>query len=255
MLPARGRRGLGAWLAIPDRIDLARPPLVAVHGVQRGARQQAEAFAEAAACQGVPVIAPIFDHERWPLYQQVVRRGRADLALLALLEELRCQRIWSGGKVLLAGYSGGAQFAHRMAMLYPTRIEKLLTIAAGWYTMPEDSDAFPYGLCDDAWGKRMADGLPEFLKIPMTVAVGALETCDEATRRRPEVDRRQGVDRLQRARAWVGALKERAGALGLPPPARLRVLPGCGHDFRACISTGGLDRRFLSPFVSEQEDV
>ena len=47
--PAKGRGSLGCWLALPPEIATDAPPLVTVHGIHRGARKQAEIFAERAA--------------------------------------------------------------------------------------------------------------------------------------------------------------------------------------------------------------
>ncbi len=189
------------------------------------------------------MIAPLFDEKDWPRYQQVVRGGRADLALLDLMEELRLEGIWRAPRLALAGYSGGAQFAHRFAMLYPHLVERLTVAAAGWYTFPENA-AFPYGLGaaggrNGQWGPRIAAALDAFLAVPVAVCVGSADsTPDENTRRRPELDRQQGADRLTRATRWVEALTAAAAARGMPSRARLHVLEGCGHDFGQCVARG-----------------
>lgn len=240
--PGSGRHGLSCWLALPPRISSSRPPLVAIHGIRRGARSQARAFAARAAAEGRPVIAPLFGKSAWPRYQQVVRGERADLALLGLMDELRLAGIWRARQFTLAGYSGGAQFAHRFALLYPHLIERLTVTAAGWYTMP-DAAAFPYGFGarrpGDEWGARLGAGLDGLLRLPVNVCVGANDAADENTRQRPELDA-QGPDRLARATSWIDALGAAAERRGLPCRARLHVLKGCGHDFRECIRRGGL---------------
>lgn len=242
----RGRDGLAAWIALPAEPGPDPTPLVAVHGIRRQARDQAEAFAARAAALGRPVVAPEFDEARWPLYQQAVRKGRADRALLALLEELRLAGIWRTPRVELFGYSGGAQFAHRFAMLHPHLVGRLSLAAAGWYTMP-DAAPFPYGLGrrdggDTDWGAMMGARLAEFLRLPVTVAVGALDDVPDGNTRRGEaLDRQQGPHRRARAEAWVSALARAAAERGLSAPRiRLEVLPGTGHDFTECIARGGL---------------
>ena len=247
---AKGRGALACWLARPLDMSPGAPPLVAVHGISRGARDQAERFAPRAAALGRPVIAPLFDERRWPIYQQVVRRGRADLALLALMTELRLQGIWQTAAFDLVGYSGGAQFVHRFAMLYPDLVGRLTVTSAGWYTFPDDT-AFPYGLAArpgrrDDWGPRFAAGLDRFLRLSTQVCVGARDSVpDLATRSRPNVNIQQGEDRMTRAKRWVSALREAAAARGITPRLDFRILPDCGHDFRACVCRGGLDRLVL----------
>ncbi len=241
---------LACWLALPHRISSEAPPLVAVHGIRRGARDQAELFAARAAALGRPVIAPLFDEENWRRYQQVVRKKRADLALLALLTELRSADIWRTPSFDLAGFSGGAQFAHRFAMLYPELVARLTVASAGWFTFPDDAP-FPYGLAarpgrPDDWGPQLAAGLDRFLRLPIQVCVGAEDNVtDINTRSGPKIDRQQGKDRVTRATRWAEALREAARERGIAPRVALAVLSGCGHEFRACVLKGGLDRWVL----------
>ena len=135
----RGVRGLGAWVAIPQ----VRPvgmPLVAVHGIMRRAHVQAELHAARAASMGQVVVAPHFTGRAWRNYQRIGRRSRPDLALLDLMRELVFRGLLEPGsdtRFALTGYSGGAQFAHRFAMLHPDRVARLTVTAAGWYTFPD----------------------------------------------------------------------------------------------------------------------
>ncbi len=248
--PRKGRGALDCWIALPNEIAADAPPLVAIHGIQRGVRDQAELYAARASVLGRPVIAPLFDAKEWPNYQQVVRKKRADLALLALMSELRLSGIWRTRNFELAGYSGGAQFAHRFAMLYPHLVARLTVISAGWYTFP-DTAVFPYGLAaragrEDDWGPRLAAGLDRFLRLPIQVCVGAQDNVrDSNTRSGVAIDRQQGADRVTRAARWAEALGEVAAAGGIRPRVKLAMLPDCGHDFRACIRQGSLDRLVL----------
>lgn len=248
--PAKGKDALSCWLAVPSNVSVNASPIVAVHGIRRGAKQQAELLAPRAAALGRPVIAPLFDKVNWPRYQQVVRGNRGDLALLELMSELRLAGTWQTRNFELCGYSGGAQFAHRFAMLYPQLVSRLTVAAAGWYTFP-DNAAFPYGLNQRPgkaanWGPRFAAGLDQFLEVPIQVCVGE-EDCvsDPNTRQSAEIDEQQGGDRVTRAKRWVAALQKTAKERGLTAQITLSVLPECGHDFQDCIQYGGLDRLIL----------
>ncbi len=248
--PAKGKGALACWLAIPSNMSAGTSPLVAVHGIRRGAKQQAELLAPRAAARGRPIIAPLFDKVNWPAYQQVVRGKRADLALLDLMTDLRLAGTWQSRRFELCGYSGGAQFAHRFAMLYPQLVTRLTIASAGWYTFP-DNAAFPYGLKETTgkaghWGPRIAAGLDQFLEIPIQVCVGE-EDCvsDTNTRQSAEIDRQQGVDRVTRARRWSMALQQTASDRGVKAQIKLSVLHDCGHDFKDCVQYGGLDHLIL----------
>ncbi len=256
-----GPRGLACWIAQPPlaRAKFAAPPLVAVHGISRNAREMVQVLTRVSERTGRTIVVPRFDKSTWRGYQQVVRPHRADLALLRLLEDLAAEGFCKAERFELFGYSGGAQFCHRFAMLYPHRVTRLVLGAAGWYTMPLREQPFPLGIGPDAdegagdWGPQCARGLERFLALPIDVAVGECDNRpDAATRSHPDLDALQGTDRLARAEAWVRALHQTADALGVQADARLHRLPGCGHSFRHCALKGRLleliagDREALS---------
>jgi len=169
--------------------------------------------------------------------------------LAEAIDALAVEGLMPPGPIDLAGYSGGAQFAHRFAWLHPAQTARLTVAAAGWWTFP-DAAPFPYG-CGPSLegpphvGRCLAAGLPAFLDRDIVVAVGARDDApDAATRRGPELDAQQGTDRLARARRWVAAMAEAAEALGAPRRPRLVVLPGCGHDVFDCLDAG-LDKLIL----------
>lgn len=247
-----GRGGLPSWVAMPDQPDPDAPPLIAIHGLHRGAESQVEQFACSAARSGRTVIAPLFERRHWPRYQQVVRKGRADLALLQLLQDLEIAGVWTGGPFEIFGYSAGAQFAHRFAMLYPHLVTGVHLAAAGWYTFP-DAAPFPFGIGSSStegedWGPRLTNGLTAFLRLPVRVYVGSLDNVvDHNTRSGPDIDAQQGATRLDRARNWTAALSAAAARIGVTPNVSMTVLEGCAHEFAACVQIGGLDRRILDP--------
>lgn len=237
--------GLDYWMSLPNAPTNDAVPLVAVHGVFRDAKGQVTGFAKAAAATGRPVIAPIFDKTAYRRYQRVILGERADIALLTLLDQLERQGLMHARRFDLFGYSGGAQFAHRFALLYPHRIRRLTLAAAGWYTFPNESP-YPYGLASPrranrAWGPHVSAGLAHFLQLPIRVCVGEQDNRPDAlTRSEPMLDQQQGVDRLSRATRWVAAMRHAAWARGMAADVQLHELAGCGHDFRECIRHGGL---------------
>ena len=245
-LPAAWSGGLGCWLYLPERLDPDLPPLVAVHGIGRAARDQARQFGPVAEAQGRLVIAPLFDVRRWSGFQRITAHGwRADLALLRLLEVVSFQTGTSTRRFDLFGYSAGAQFAHRFAMLHPHRVEHLCVCSAGWYTWPVAAGGeFPQDLSASSrrpLGGVVAGNLGRFLQIPLQVAVGEQDqVVDALTRSTPELDAQQGSHRLERAERWVQALGQQAVARGIRPRAQLTVLPGAGHDFHQCMASGRL---------------
>lgn len=237
--------GLACWIALPDRVDPAAAPLVAVHGIHRDARTQAMLFGGRAAEQGRVVIAPLFRYRHWRGYQQVYGKRRADHGLLALLDALSATLPIDMSRFDLFGYSGGAQFAHRFAFAYPQRIGELHLLSAGWYSFP-DGQPFPYGLGQPespipGFSPLLRASLGHFLSLPIRVYVGEHDNViDEHVRTGPAIDCQQGLHRLERGRRWVNALRDAAQARGLDPDISFHLLPESGHDFKACVESGGL---------------
>jgi pimeloyl-ACP methyl ester carboxylesterase len=248
---------LDCWIYRPLHQDVGATPLVAVHGIRRRGREQVELLADRARSQGRVVIAPIFDAERWPRYQQAVIGGRADKALLRLWNELQAEGLINNNRFILTGFSGGAQFAHRFAMLHTEKIERLIVASAGWYSFPGDAE-FPYGLSTPA-GRQATEALrknlPAFLAIPITVTVGERDDrLDPNTRSGDDIDRQQGRTRFERAVNWTRALSRLADRMNVDALIKTVTLPRCGHSFRRCVRVGGLDRLILpGPSVADRE--
>jgi len=249
--PGRTPGGLSCWLALPGKIDPTMPPLVAVHGIRRDARAQAVLLQTIAIEQNRPVIAPLFDEDQWRKYQLVVLKKRADLALISLMAELREEGLWQTDTFDLSGFSGGAQFAHRFAMLFPHLVSSLSVASAGWYTFPDDAP-FPYGLGTRPkkrakevvdWGPSIEAGLKKFLSMPIQVFVGSLDCHQDANvRSGPEIDRQQGLNRVERGRRWADAVRDYATERDIACDISFALLEGCPHNFRRCVEDRQLDR-------------
>lgn len=254
--PAQSEGSLSCWLVLPGDMAADRPPLVAIHGIRRDARAQAILLRTIAIEQRRPIIAPLFDETHWRKYQLAVLKKRADSALLTLMRELRDLGIWRTDTFDLSGFSGGAQFAHRFAMLYPDLVSRLSVASAGWYTFP-DAAPFPYGLGPRRsgkrkpgieprieWGSCIAGDFERFLKIPIQVFVGSEDSLQDMNLRSgPDIDRQQGNNRIERAHNWAEALRIAARSRGIEPDISFTILHGCAHNFRRCVEIGRLDAR------------
>ncbi len=235
--------GIPYYFYVPSRVDPTARPLVVVHGISRRAHVHLTTFAPFAEMSGRILIAPLFSKARCKRYQQLVADPcRADQALLATLRAVATKTGYDMSQIDLFGFSGGAQFAHRFAMMYPERVGRLAVASAGWYTLPDFEQAFPYGLASIANGReRFQAKLPDFLAIPTLVMVGEKDLArDESLRQRPEVDRRQGLTRVERAARWSQAMRQAAADRGVHAKISFHVLPTCGHSFEDCARDGGL---------------
>jgi len=114
--------------------------------------------------------------------------------------------------------------------------------AAGWFTLPNESQPFPKGTGPTS---RLADlhfDLDGLLRIPTLVVASRNDTDrDPALRRRKQLDKTQGRNRLERAQRWVRAMRRAARARGIEPVYRFRSLAHSDHDFVTAVRRDNLD--------------
>lgn len=222
------------YLLLPANLHPGAEPLVLVHGISRNAPELVLRFAELANRLGVPLVAPLFRRESFGQYQQVIdpRSGqRSDLALLDILDDASSRFGLATQQIAMFGFSGGAQFAHRFALLHADRVRSCVPVSAGWYTMPDPELAWPLGLAQSPLPIH-----PQSQSIPFHVIVGQRERDDDdALRRNPELDALQGENRRARARNWHRALRK----AGWSRASSLTVLPRTRHNF-SCAHRNGL---------------
>jgi len=256
ILHERGGHGLPESFAfVPERraSGAGEPLVVAVHGVSREARQQIELLRPCAEAAGLALLAPLFDAETFADYQRLGRRSfgpRADLALIELIERFEERSARRFDRLLLVGYSGGAQFVHRFVMAHPERVAAAVCAAAGWYTTPDRARRFPRGLRTGGLLPGVRLEPRRFLRVPTLVAVGAQDLGrDESVRTEARLDAEQGRNRVERARTWVRAMREAAERCGLASRIDYVELPGVAHSFPECVEAG-LDRVAFEFFES-----
>jgi pimeloyl-ACP methyl ester carboxylesterase len=227
-----------AWIVGPA--TATAPPVVAVHGVTRGVEEMARTLLPRARATGRTVVLPRFSRADWPRYQRAACERRADRALLRLMSALEEEGRVAPGPFDLAGFSGGAQFAHRFTWLHPERVGRLCAASPGWWTFPDPEAPWPYGMGGEP---ILAANLGRFLDRRIVVCVGSDDIARDCNLRKgPRIDARQGPTRVIRARRWCAMAGTRAREAGLEPAISLRMLQGCGHDFAACVTDAGLDR-------------
>jgi pimeloyl-ACP methyl ester carboxylesterase len=187
-------------------------------------------------------VAPCFTSPPYRAYQRLGTPGlRADRALERLVGEVARLTRADASRLFLLGYSGGAQFVHRFALAHPKRVAAAVVAAAGWYTFPDPDVAFPRGIAPTPRLPDLHFEAKELFRVPMLVAAGEWDVeRDASLRKEPEIDRRQGPHRLERARRFVDAMRQAAAEAGLPPQVSFRPLARTHHSFLASVRRGGL---------------
>ena len=130
------------------------------------------------------------------------------------------------------GHSAGAQFVHRfIEFTGGDRVRTAVAANAGWYTFPDDSEDFPYGLDDSP---LQQDDMGPAFASNLVILLGAddIDSDDDLLRHDDESDD-QGENRLERGLSFYLAARSTAEDESLSFNWRLQVVPGVGHDHTA----------------------
>jgi pimeloyl-ACP methyl ester carboxylesterase len=229
--------------------------LVSVHGITRNALEHVLVFRRWAERLRIPVVAPLFARGTYRRYQTLAGgKGlpSADEAFdIMVADACRHLGMMSDANMHLFGYSGGAQFVHRYAFRRPEAVERMVVGAAGWYTFPDETVAYPQGFAATAKTPVFAESAVIARYPPTLVVVGSGDRLrDEVLNQEPAIDQQQGKHRRARAKRWVDAMAQAAQRAGVPSPCRLQILRGASHAFGTAVEAHGLDRAvvdFLFP--------
>jgi pimeloyl-ACP methyl ester carboxylesterase len=208
--------------------------LVALHGMGADGHSFASQLIPLAEQYGVVLVGPTFQYGDWRDPDQVRREGAVFLPQLkALIDELPARTgLQVAPRIMVYGFSRGAQAAHRFAVFYPQAVQAVAAFSAGTYTLPEINAppgpgsrqlpfAFPFGVADlDQYTGRPFD-LPALRQVRFLVGVGAMDNQPDGLPR--QWDPYLGRTRLERATNYSQVLRD----CGVS--ARLVVIPNTGH--------------------------
>ena len=229
---------------VPRKASVASPLMVSVHGIERLALQHVVRFSALAEAGGFVVLAPLFSKARLPRYQRAERGPDGDHPIEAFELTVDHFQRASGlqpAPIRLFGYSGGAQFAMRQVMLGSLPVARLALAAPGWFTMPDQTLEFPYGVRASAGSEGRLPDLGKLLATPTLLMVGGNDTRrDSSLNRHRIVEETQGKTRVERAHRWHAAMCAAADSLGVPRKTELQVLPEAPHDFNDNMQSYGL---------------
>jgi len=239
------------------RVWYYRPPpsaeepriLFVIHGVNRNPDKYRDDWRGIAAANNVLLLVPDFSEEMFPggrafstgnMFLRDGRPiGRAEWSfsvLERLFDHVTSMNESSIETYDLYGHSAGGQFVHRFVMfMTDARFEKAVAANAGWYTVPDQKIAFPYGV---SAGRLPMEDLGKALGRRLTVLLGENDTNpnDSDLNNRAEA-RAQGRHRLERGLNFFEAAKRRAASMGVELRWSLKTVPGVGHSNRGMSRT------------------
>lgn len=128
------------------------------------------------------------------------------------------------------GHSAGGQILHRFAIFHPNnKANRILAANSGWYTIPRDSEDFPYGLKCSVQLSNKVD-----FSSNLIVFLGEKDNANEtrgSLRSSPEADQ-QGLHRLERGNYFFDASKETAANRKKEFNWKIEIITGVGHDYK-----------------------
>jgi hypothetical protein len=128
------------------------------------------------------------------------------------------------------GHSGGAQFLHRFIMYMPSsKLDVAVCSNAGWYTVPENTVSFPYGILN---GQLPSSTLITAFSKKLIVHLGQNDTDPNSPglRRNNVVDNQQGIHRLERGQHFFSTSQLKAQGLNTAFNWEKHEVAGIGHD-------------------------
>lgn len=229
--------------------------LVIAHGMtskKGNARSTAETFikrwVDYADENRLLLIAPVFDSPRFANRAQHGYGGYrnlfgkyvgADSFVNHLVDRYAPLTTKKSGRFYLYGHSAGGQFANRYLVTHPKRIKKAVISAAGRYTYPTKSAAWPYGAGDltktvqwnDGRIKRREQVSTSLQKYalaaskPVAIIIGAKDNHLQ-----PNRPAQTGSNRIEFAQGWAKAMNANAQQYGLNGRISIKKVPGVGHN-------------------------
>jgi pimeloyl-ACP methyl ester carboxylesterase len=225
--------------------------IVNIHGTRRDAGLARDSLTPLADRHGVAILSPLFPAGLdGPLdldsYKKLRTKSlKTDLVLLDILKEVAT--IWPGidtEEFTLAGFSGGAQFAHRFMYLYPERLEAVALGAPGSTTLLDNRLPWPAGIADvtKVFDGQTADVAAISRIKHILLYVGGDDTAtDQFAQLQELMARHLPTSQSASLKARVGraegtkALWVNWEAHGVR--AQLEVVPGIAHDYSALLPT------------------
>ena len=227
---------------IPRQGDIREMPILFVfEGGDRGYRYLLDGWKEEAERHGFMLFIPHFDLKAYPLsdyqeagvmnetYTRVKDAGERTPAVVdKIFEHVRKETKSHRKGYMIYGHSAGGQFVQRFMLFHESPyIEKAIIGCPGWYTFPDTTQLFPYGV------KNIPDITPEriqrYLSKDITLQLGLGDTVRESYLRKTPEAEWQGRNRLERGRHFYRFIHRLAEEKGWECNWRKVEEEGIGH--------------------------
>lgn len=129
------------------------------------------------------------------------------------------------------GHSAGAQFVHRFILFKQgTKIDRAVASNAGWYTLPDQNKAYPYGLKNTPFGTTTI--LNNFFTRKLTVHLGTADTVRDNALNTSAGAEAQGKNRYERGSYFFQESERIKNNDSYPFNWQKRENVGVAHDYK-----------------------
>lgn len=241
-LETPGAPAVLTYVYVPAALSARTRVTVVMHGKLRNAREYLEQWTGWAARANQIVVAPEFDQARWPGSRsynlgnvfagsngrgvKLPEESWSFTVVEALHERVRAVFGLEDPAFALWGHSAGGQFVHRFVLFKPrAKVRAAVAAGCGWFTVPDPRVGFPYGVDHPELGFQAAD-LSAYVRRPLTIMRGALDTERDGDLRTSRGAEAQGGNRYERAEHMHLAARR------INPHSEWRLVdvPSVGHD-------------------------
>jgi poly(3-hydroxybutyrate) depolymerase len=237
-LDSGSNRPITVWFCRPPTLAPDTRLVFVMHGSEsETARQACDLASPYIEPLNAIVLAPQFAEEYFPgdayMFGNMIdaagnmlpKSAWALTAIERLFDIVRDEMRLSWKEYDIVGFSGGAQFVHRLTLFVPeARFRRAVAASAGRYAFPSWAAKFPYGLAGGPIDRM------ELLKAFSRDLLVLLGDRDIADREREPGSMAQGATRFARGLRFFASATDEAAALGVPLRWELRIVPGIDHS-------------------------
>lgn len=238
---SRPVRPVAVYYYIPPSGNIrTMPVLLVMHGADRKAAPLLEYWKKEADERHFMVFVPELTARDYPLrdYQEVgilkkdstlnAPAQRTPLLIDKLFEYILAHSQSAAKGYTLYGHSAGGQFVQRFMLFHDSPyVEKAVIGSPGWYTFPDTTLAYPYGVKNLPFVTE--ERLRNYLSKPVILQLGVGDTIRESYLRKTPEAEAQGANRYERGKTFYAGLARLAGEKGWPLKWTELETAGIGH--------------------------
>lgn len=205
---------------LPEKVNDTLQILFVMHGKDRNAMDYLDAWKNFADSNNFLIIAPefpeiikgeTFDYQEGNVWNEHHewndKKDWAFSTIERIFDDVKQNNSLITDSFYIFGHSAGAQFVHRMITFLPeSRVKLAIAANAGWYTMPNYLENYPYGLLETPINSEI---LEKVFSKKLVVMLGEKDTGDEFLRNTIKA-KDQGKTRLERGKKYVNNGKKEA---------------------------------------------